>query len=273
MSNWFDPNKSFFKLPVVYLTIIITIIVAVVVSFFIYKYSNLYFKINYVGFNNVLEYFRVPISILAMLIPIVAVFAANHRSEQTREQIKISSEQNNFVNYYKHLEEFLKYFKEHTTKDVKFKSHNRLHSVLFPLAKKGKYHIEGSIIIRITSAIDDVYHLLQMLNNEEIRINKENSVAKIKNILLILNDLNELFDVDVATTNVHKGSIGSSIAIEKRVGGLNYIHSDFCRLINELNAIMKFDSGFIGFFNMNKLTKIQKCGISVNYTPVNENYM
>ena len=77
-----------------------------------------------------------------MIIPAVALIATNHRSEQTREQIRLTNSQNNFTNYYKHLEEFEKFgLKAKEKADPLYYSFNfrALHSGLFDKAKGGDY--------------------------------------------------------------------------------------------------------------------------------------
>jgi hypothetical protein len=66
-------------------------------------------KLDYDGLHYALTLFRIPIGIVALAVPIFAILAANHRSEQSREQMRLSSEQNIFSNHYKHVEEFEKY--------------------------------------------------------------------------------------------------------------------------------------------------------------------
>lgn len=110
--NWFNPNKSFFKLPVVWG--VLGIITAVSLYITIKISSNLTGleaekNLTFIGFNNLLTYYKVPLGVFATLIPILAVLAANHRSSQTLAVIVATNEQNRFGNYFKHREEFEKY--------------------------------------------------------------------------------------------------------------------------------------------------------------------
>ncbi|WP_240205370.1 hypothetical protein [Vibrio sp. CyArs1] len=68
------------------------------------------------GWAYLLELYDFPLKVVAAWIGIVGLISLNHRSEQTKQQLElatsqivISSEQNKFTNYYKHLEEFDKY--------------------------------------------------------------------------------------------------------------------------------------------------------------------
>ncbi|MCC4774997.1 hypothetical protein AB4077_19335 [Vibrio cyclitrophicus] len=108
---YFDPDTSFFELKIVRLTALVFITVFLIIFGMIIHKSNLWGKWNltYTGFNNLLDYFKVPLGFLALIIPVGAVFAANHRSEQTKKQLALTHNQNLFTNYYKHVEEFEKF--------------------------------------------------------------------------------------------------------------------------------------------------------------------
>ncbi|MFA0076000.1 hypothetical protein AB4396_20050 [Vibrio cyclitrophicus] len=108
---YFDPDTSFFELKIVRLTALSFILVFTLVCAVIIDQSNLWGEWNFThfGFNNLLDYFKVPLGFLALMIPVGAVFAANHRSEQTKRQIALTHKQNLFTNYYKHIEEFEKF--------------------------------------------------------------------------------------------------------------------------------------------------------------------
>lgn len=115
-NNLFDPNKSFIKLQIVYRTTYVFIIVSSATAITIATKSNLVIDLTHVGFNFAATAFRFPLGIMATLIPTIALMAANHRSEQTKEQMRLASENNNFTNYFKHLSEFESYIEKHKTK-------------------------------------------------------------------------------------------------------------------------------------------------------------
>ncbi|HWV16498.1 MAG TPA: hypothetical protein VN030_13780, partial [Cellvibrio sp.] len=52
---------------------------------------------------------KVPFALLAVLASILALYAAHHRSVEAQAAMKLTKSQNNFANYYKHIEEFEKY--------------------------------------------------------------------------------------------------------------------------------------------------------------------
>lgn len=108
----FEPNRSFFSLAIVQLTFAVVTACAGIASFAIMASTNLAFDFTADGFSEFLSIFRFPLGVMALLIPIMALYATNHRSVQQKQQIQLAGEQNNFVNYYKHLEEFQKHYSE-----------------------------------------------------------------------------------------------------------------------------------------------------------------
>ncbi|MBO0154594.1 MULTISPECIES: hypothetical protein [Vibrio] len=92
-----------------------------------------------------------------MIIPIVALLAANHRSEQTKEQIRVTNQQNNFANYYKHIEEYEKYamtiadYEEISRRNIR-----RNHKLLFSRAIDGDYSVSTELLETIKLLAADI---------------------------------------------------------------------------------------------------------------------
>lgn len=157
----FDPDKSFLDLTVVRTTIGIIGMVALLVTAFIAFHMPLTLDLSGDGFNHAVAQFKVPIGILTISIPLLALLAANHRSEQTKKQmiltlsqiertdrqITMVQGQNIFSNYFKHLEEFDKRFKG---KDNDIAMHvtspYKLHHFLFPNSRHGKLELSKNAI-------------------------------------------------------------------------------------------------------------------------------
>ena len=97
------------------------------------------------GINHlVFDLFKSPIAIIGFGLPILGLIGLNHRSEQTKQQILLSESQNNFTNYYKHIEEFEKYLSNSIGANGWFKdsAHRRqLHHKLFPEASQGNFEL------------------------------------------------------------------------------------------------------------------------------------
>ena len=138
----FNPKKSFFELPVVRWAIGIHVVIAAASALAILITGDYGFSPTADGFNNFLHDFKFPIGVLAMLIPVMALLATNHKSEQAREEIKAAESHNNFVNYYKHIEEFEKFSDEIGVKDF---NHREFHRIVFSNARKGDFRVGSDI--------------------------------------------------------------------------------------------------------------------------------
>lgn len=135
-SKYFDPGKSFFELVPVRVVGGSIILLAAVLFVWIIFYSNNELRINlsYEGLNHIFTAFKLPIAILALLIPFGALFAANHRSEQSRYAAELAESQNRFSNYYKHVDEFTKYLEnyQHTKESlIKLKNPRSIHYIIY----------------------------------------------------------------------------------------------------------------------------------------------
>lgn len=85
-------------------------------------------------FNYAFELFKVPLALLALIFPAVALVASHHRSVQTAAQIKASEDKNTFENYLKHREyfsEFVEEVRDNEIHTIKIKSASRLYSKIF----------------------------------------------------------------------------------------------------------------------------------------------
>ncbi|MGJ3255516.1 MAG: hypothetical protein ACFE0K_04260 [Alcanivorax sp.] len=173
----FDAEKSFFSLSVVRRSAAFLIGVAIASAATIYFGSDLEINLSYHGFNKLIEVYRFPLGVLALLIPIIAVLGVNHRSEQTRVQIKITSSQNNFSNHFKHLEEFIKYYDSHLDGMVTDLSPRELHFHLFPRSRNGDYTIHEDISESIETCFYCIKKAAMPLASEKVTISDINEVA------------------------------------------------------------------------------------------------
>jgi len=107
--------------------------------------------------NKLISDFKIPIAILAIIFPSAAFAVSLHRSKQTEVQIALLMNQNNFNNYFKHLEEFSKYIGKYEGV-IRIKSEDlfveELHSYLFNDSLEGKYnpckaYVDSDKIIKI----------------------------------------------------------------------------------------------------------------------------
>ena len=108
----FSPSKSLFALPVVRWSAVVLLgMAAITFTIIVFSLREYTWDFSGGGFNNFATFCKVPVGFLAVGFTIIGLCAANHRSEQSREQMRLTAEQNVFANHYKHIEEFEKYCK------------------------------------------------------------------------------------------------------------------------------------------------------------------
>lgn len=181
-SKLFAADQSFLKLPVLWYTVGSFVFTAVIVYLLMLTNSNLELCFSKDCVNYWAESFKVPLAIVALLIPIVGLLNANHKSEQAREALQLSKSQNEFVNYYKHLEEFSKYTKALEEQYIEFKVEPRkLHSILFAHG----YSLRPAI----TAQFEKIFLVILELHNQ-LRDNNDQLVRK---YLHKIHEMNESF--------------------------------------------------------------------------------
>jgi len=169
----FDPKKDFFNLKIVQVCSFGLVISSVLVCGTILYQENLSWDFSSEGFNNILSIFKVPLGILALSIPIIALLATNHRSVQSVEQIKVAEAQNNFSNSFKHLEEFNKYMEDVIKCNwlTTVKDNFAIHRKLFPNVRNGDYRIDDDIKNKLINIYDDLVEIFE--SPEKFSFSKE----------------------------------------------------------------------------------------------------
>lgn len=159
-SKYFNPEKSFLSLGVVRLAIGLIGLISIVVTAVITWKSGLVFCGSYDCFNNAVDIFKVPIGILALIIPIVALLAANHRSEQTKQQIKAALDQNKISNHFKNLLEFERYCRDVINKPKQCITDIRTaYNIVYPNSREGNIYISKEFILSFDESIRELVHL------------------------------------------------------------------------------------------------------------------
>ncbi|OOE78235.1 hypothetical protein BZG72_15705 [Salinivibrio sp. PR6] len=136
----FNPDLPVTKLPMFKAVLILGGALTVGATVAIGYHTNLSLCFTATCFNNLLEFFKVPIRLLAATLSIIGLIALAHRSEQSAKQIKLSEEQNIFSNHYKNKEEFWKYIETSPNKDY-IKKHASTYDFIFPKSKLGIYMV------------------------------------------------------------------------------------------------------------------------------------
>lgn len=137
-----QPHPPLFQLRSFWATVLLPVGLAFVVTFFIAQ--SLSFpdmELTKKGFDNAYDYFKIPLWIAALSLPLAGFYASHHRSVQTavqiaRSDIQILSTQskNNFENYIKHLDYFsaqIEHFE--SLHNIKISDPIKLYRKIFPI--------------------------------------------------------------------------------------------------------------------------------------------
>lgn len=152
----FDARKNFFNLGIVWVTVAILLFLAIFFFTLIVNTSDLILDSTYTGVNNLVEIYKVPLALLALNIPFIAILGAFHKSEQTRLQIKLSEGQNLFANHYKRLEEFTKHIEKFENPDKRFKCEaKKIYRFLYPESSSGNYDLSAEASDFVDEMIKD----------------------------------------------------------------------------------------------------------------------
>jgi hypothetical protein len=230
----FDPHKSILEPTIFKVTVLLIITLSLTTAIIIIYSTRLHFDLSSNGLNNAVSIFRIPLSILTLVIPLVALISANHRSEQTREQLRLSNNQNNFTNYYKHIDEFEKHCQKQWNKyEFEISKPRSFHKMLFPKAMDGQFTISSDFIISIDEFLSHILDISRALNSAD---EKEYILACIH----IKNSLNDFCKKNkISQINNSEGLIvecNGEIAIMQNDSTKTLLKNlkSFCIVINEL---------------------------------------
>ncbi|WP_425054224.1 hypothetical protein [Pseudomonas abyssi] len=226
----FDPHKSYLELKSVRVCgALLTITSFSLACVIAWSSQPLNVDTSFNGFNNALNIFKLPLGVIALIIPIFALLAANHRSEQSKEQMRIAQEQNNFSNHYKHVEEFEKYCSNmDKTESIISGNIRRLHLATFPKSRSGSYELSEELFRAASKISNAILAFYQKKDADQIALEKD------------------LMEIDLLTLRIRKrfemtdGMLGR---------GTNNIRMKDCIkqaavTLKYLVAIAEFDGGY-----------------------------
>lgn len=263
----FDPDKGFLELPVVQKALAVLLCICIVLTAIIVFTAGRSFQFDVDGLSNFASLFRVPVGAFTLSLPIFALLAASHRSEQTKQQmaltrnqiertdrqIQIATDQGRFSNYYKHLEEFLKYCDVHfTSAGFAVAAPRKLHAAMYPNARQGDLHVSPVFLRTLDNDISDLHSLLKLLGTPEQR-------AKIMHKISV--DLEEL----LVRYNIKrvKSTSGSEIQDNNLTvfvpGG--YLSSFIIyqlEIIQTIDEVLAFDAAYVPSHSMRQILNISK---------------
>ena len=257
----FSPEKSLFSLPIVRWCAGASAAVALAVTLtIIYSLRELPFDFTAAGFNYFADLYKVPATLLAIGFTLVGLCAANHRSEQTKKQIERTAEQialttsqisltnnqieltrdqNNFSNYYKHIDEFEKYFNENNhTQGMNLKFSRGLHGQIFKESRSGIYNADKHFIASLQNFLTSILTLSKGLKSNPEWLEAVYSMSE--QVTIYLKD-----------TKLHSG--GRVLYVERQATGSylaahgwtmrNYIYQ-IISIAKTVDSILKFDPNY-----------------------------
>jgi hypothetical protein len=135
--------------------------------YFAYVVSQSYnFKISIEGLKLFVEIYQPLVSILGGIGIFMTFIALINRSELTSKQIVIANEQykeaqnqNTFTNYFKHLEEFVKYMVNQSTMFGQVSEPRSLHGVLYGTFTQFHYEISQETIVQLKEQSEELRDL------------------------------------------------------------------------------------------------------------------
>jgi hypothetical protein len=149
----FNPEKSLFELYAVRWIAGSFALLACITAILIAINTDSSIALDGESFNRAINLFKAPLGTIAVGLTLIGICGANHRSEQTKRQIERTSRQiamtqsqNDFSNYYKHIEVFTEYCEIHTTQGYRPSRPRKLHSRLFPQARNGDFAIDKKFL-------------------------------------------------------------------------------------------------------------------------------
>ncbi|MEW8034830.1 MAG: hypothetical protein AB2817_02085 [Candidatus Thiodiazotropha sp.] len=248
----FNPNKSLIELPIFWITIIFLFGLSFIIALIIFSESDLFIDLTYEGFNNLFVFYRLPLTVLALIIPVIALIASNHRSEQTKAQILLASNQNVFSNYYKHIEEFEKYTSSHlAVNSIRIENTRTCHSILFPNATMGVYKISNDTYQLFSDTCKKLIVLFGYFNGGHPNTQSDTIVEIETNLINIERYLHLSW-----SSGGGKGFTHNGIQIVVKDGQLRIFLNNIVKRLTAINTIMLFDHNYISPPPFNKVTNI-----------------
>ncbi|MCW8833918.1 MAG: hypothetical protein OQK09_00645 [Colwellia sp.] len=151
-----NSEKSLFQLKSFRYALWLPISIAFLISVYIILTSNLVYKTGFVGLNNLWDIFKVPLAVLSLAFPSVALVTANHRSIQSKRQIQLTASQNTLKNFYDSINDFERYLDSFAFQDCFIYTNKRvLYKKFFP--ENSPIHVETTIDKKTISNIKDFY--------------------------------------------------------------------------------------------------------------------
>lgn len=258
-----NPHKSLIEQPLLRHISIFILIVFTISSFVITIKSDLKIDLTYAGFNEFIKIYSFPLGVLATLIPTIGLIAANHRSEQTIAQLKLTNQQNIFSNHYKQKDEFRKVC-DHIETSLKVQINNteNLYFQIFPDSKIGSYLVDATYINEFKSAIKYYIEKSEELNSDEYQkwSNADYELQKIQD------DLCKKFQIKTFRLSATSAALNQT----GEKGHASVSDGDMRKLIGEFITVCKAIDIILMFNNIEYKDESVKSMINFNWKSMPE---
>jgi hypothetical protein len=260
----FNPEKSLFELGVIRAIAAMTAGSAIFITITIALNSELSISLDFIGFNHAIIAFRFPLGILALGLSIIGICGANHRSEQTKRQIERTSlqidltrSQNNFANYYKHMEEFDKYCEKNRPENIEFSSTRALHRKIYRDSRLGTFSNSPRVDEHMREILARFINLTYHLCTKDVSDYRE----AIYNILTMRTELLKEFGLTQRAKR-ETSNVQSVDGVEYRLFDTSYegIFQSFITLFETIDKILHFDADYETPEALGIITRIDLAG-------------
>ena len=147
--------------------------IALISSVLIVINTSLDWKFDAEGFNTFLSTLSFPLKFIAGYAAAVGFISLNHKAEQTKRQIELTEENQKFINYFKHRDEFVKHCADYqgTLNPLPASDARKYHEQLFPESRNGDFNFNQHIIENVYSEylflLDKIVSYLSALEKED----------------------------------------------------------------------------------------------------------
>lgn len=191
-----------------------------------------------------LQYFRLPLGVLALAFPFSAMVASNLRSVQAVHQMELQQSQNNFANHYLHLEKFTEQMELHCNPPIDENSPEsklmyrftfrwqRVHSFFYPHTRKGHLFVPWTVVAFIEEMIG-------VVEKAAIEVHEFGDTAKVDDVKL------DFFIKFTDFVNFMLVQFGSSGFKSNDFSYWTRMMSDIDVVMSDLEAGLHFDMHYI----------------------------
>jgi hypothetical protein len=162
-------EKELIKLRSFWGAILIPTAISYIIWLIIIAHTSLEWDLSCEGANLFIEIFKVPLGALALIFPLVALVASNHRSQQSAKIIAMQNAQNIFANHYTHIEKLEEHCRKlDIYKSTFLKDYNPriLHSVIYPKSKSGDFSLNADFLDKFKEMHLNLYNLAVDITNK-----------------------------------------------------------------------------------------------------------